>query len=116
MAVGTLISLLPVWRLRAAERHLRFQSLLALVLAAGAAALGESEPWPLVALAVLCGVVNLCYGIYRRTLGRAALVAAILVGVVAVIDTARLAAPGAAAGALAVLTLGGILGGLLMGS
>ena len=116
MAVGTLISLLPVWRVRAAERHVRFQALLALVLAAGAAALGGTPAWPLVALAVLCGAVNLFFGIYRRTLGRVALVAAIAVGVVAVLETARLSAPDAAPGALAVLTLGGILGGLLMGS
>jgi hypothetical protein len=120
MAVGTLASLVPLWSLRAAERHLRFQCLLALVLAAGAAALlasaGGGVPIPLVAVAVLAGVVNFLFGTFRRGAGRAVLVLALLVGVVAVLDTARLSTASTAPPVLAGLTLGGLLGGLLMGS
>jgi hypothetical protein len=138
MAVGTLIALLPVWGLRAAERHLRFQTLLALALAGGAAALylpaiGDAYPgFPrgtdaylsleggtpglLVLFGVLCGVANALYGTFRRRAGRVAIVLAIVVGVGAVAGTSRVASPGAEGGAFLALTLGGLLGGWFMAS
>lgn len=140
MAVGTLIALLPLARVRPAERHMRFQLLLALCLAGGAAALygpalGGAQPhWPrgtdallslqgaipgaLVLLCVLCLVSNAAFGTFRRPAGRAALVLAVLAGLVAVWGSARLGPPGDSLGlgAHGVLALSALLGGLLIGS
>jgi hypothetical protein len=137
MAVGTLASLLVVMRMRAAERHVRFQTILALVLASGAAALylpglGEDVrpeaprglaafasldggmPGLLVVLGALCLAINLLYGTFRRTAARAALVSSVLLGVGVCLGTARLPA-GDGAGVLAGRTAGAFLGGLAMG-
>ncbi|MGE0193439.1 MAG: hypothetical protein AB7T63_15525 [Planctomycetota bacterium] len=136
MAFGTLVALLPLAGLRAAQRHVRFEAVLVFVLAIGAAALygGSLGPaqdaWPqgaaawtsleggmpaaLVGMAVAALVVNFAYGTFRRRLGRVALIAGVLVGAVAVLGTARFSAFAADPGALAVLALGGMLGGMLM--
>ncbi len=138
MAVGTLIALVPHWTTRPAERHLRFQVLLALVLGAGAAALylpalGASSPeWPrgmaaflsfkggmpifLVLMSVMCIVVNALFGTFKRRAGRIALSIAIVIGLGAVFGTARLTNADASLAALAAVALGGLLGGLLMAS
>ena len=140
MAVGSLLSLLPLWSLRAAERHLRFQLLFATCLLVGAAALhgaaaaeagaGRPEglagflalsgaaPGALVATALLCLVANALYGTFRRRAARATLLCACLTGAFAVWGTARLGplSIGAGPGATAVLALSGVLGGLVMGS
>lgn len=136
-AVGTFVSLLFVMGMRPAERHVRFQCVLATVLAAGAAALylpglgadtrpefprgmeaflsfQGAMPWALVLLAVLGLVANFLFGVYRRGAARAAVVAAVVVGAVATFGTARIA-PGDSAGALAGRTASGFLGGWLMG-
>src|SRR5438034_2881955 len=137
MAVGTLASLIVVMRMRAAERHVKFQLVLALCLFAGAAALylpglgaeyrpefprGSAAfasleggiPGALVVLGALCLVVNVLYGTFRRAAARGTLVGATVLGVVAVLGTARLA-PGDGAGIVAARTAGGLLGGLAMG-
>ncbi len=138
MAVGALIALIPVWRLRAAERHLRFECVLAFVLAAGAAALylpalGPERPdlprgagaylslegllpGALVLFAAGCLGVNFLFGTFRRRAGRALLGATVLVGLVAVYGTVRIHGLAGAPGAGAVLFLSGLLGGLLMAS
>jgi hypothetical protein len=140
LAVGTLLCLIPLWAMRAAERHLRFQLLLALVLAASAVALygpalGPSHPdWPrgapallslegalpgaLVLLGAGCLAANALFGTFRRRAGRVALLVASLAGLVAVWGTARLGPIGATTGpaALSVLALSALLGGLLIGS
>jgi len=138
MAVGTLIALTVVWRLRAAERHLRFQTLLAFILAAGAAALYEPAlgdahpdfprgaqaflslegaiPGALGALAAACLAVNFLYGTFRRAAGRAALLVAIAAGLVAVYGTTRFGPHGLGPAAISTLFLSGLLGGLLMAS
>jgi predicted hotdog family 3-hydroxylacyl-ACP dehydratase len=136
MALGTLVSLVVVWAVRPAERHVRFQAILTLCLAGGAAALylpALGDAWPqfprgaraflsleggmpqwIVLVALCCLLVNLFFGLYRRRAGRAAIVLGILAGVLAVLGTARFSEHGQGATALAVLTLGGILGGLLI--
>jgi hypothetical protein len=137
MAVGTLLALLVVMRMRAAERHVRFQLVLACFLFAGAAALylpglGDDlrpelprgaaaflsleggMPGLLAVLAIVALVANLCFGAFRRTAARGVLVAAAALGVVATFATARLA-PGDGAGVVAARTAGGLLGGALMG-
>jgi hypothetical protein len=138
MALGTLASLVVVMGMRAAERHVRFQALLAATLAGGAAALHGAAfagpdvrpEWPrgagaflslegtcpgaLVLVALLALATNVLYGTFRRTAARAALLAAIGVGVVTVFATARIALPDGA-GAVAARTAGGCLGGLAMG-
>ena len=137
MAVGTLAALLVVMRMRAAERHVRFQLVLACFLSAGAAALylpGLAEdfrpglprgaaaffsleggmPGLLALLAVVALVANLLFGLFRREAARAVLVGAVGLGVAAVLGTARLA-PGDGAGEVAARTAGGLLGGALMG-
>ncbi len=126
MAVGTLLCLIPLWAMRAAERHLRFQLLLALVLAASAVALyGPTRlslegalPGALVLLGAGCLVANALFGTFRRRAGRIALLVASLAGLVAVWGTARLGPIGAGAGpaALSVLALSALLGGLVIGS
>jgi hypothetical protein len=140
MAVGTLLSLLPLWSMRAAERHLRFQLVFATCLLVGAAALygaaateagpdglqgleaflspGGAAPGALVATGVLCLVANALFGTFRRRAARGALLLACGTGVWAVLGTARLGPLGAHAepGALAVLTLSAVLGGLVMGA
>jgi len=138
MAVGTLISLVPLWSIRAAERHLRFQSVFTLCLVAGSAALylpalgGTHPEFPrgasaffsleggmpglLVLVGILCLAANLLFGTFRRRAGRIVLTAAIVIGIGAVLGTARLADTSGSAGALVVLTIGGVLGGLLMAS
>lgn len=140
MAVGTLVSLIPLWGMRAAERHLRFQLVLAACLAACAAALylpalGEGEPgWPrgaqaflsleggmpgaLVLLAALCLVTNALFGTFRRAAARVSLVLALLAGVLATLGTVRLGPGGdtLGAGALSVLALSALLSGALIGS
>src|SRR5690242_17320304 len=103
MAVGTLAALIVVMRMRAAERHVKFQLVLALCLAGGAAALylpglgdeyraefprGQAAftsldgalPWTLVLLGALALVVNVLYGTFRRTAARAMLVVATAFG------------------------------------
>jgi hypothetical protein len=137
MAVGTLWSMTTVMGMRAAERHLRFQSLLALVLAAGAAALygpalgvdvrpefprGSAAfaslegamPWTLVVLCAACLAVNFLFGTFRRRAARAVLVAACAFGVLPVLGTARIALPDEG-WQVAARTAGGLLGGLVMG-
>lgn len=138
MAVGTLIALVPLWSIRAAERHVRFQTLLTLCLAGAAAALylpalGEVRgdfprgaaayaslaggmPGLLVVLGALCLAANLLFGTFRRRAGRIAIAAGIAVGLGAVLGTARISATGGGTGALAALTAGGLLGGALMAS
>lgn len=138
MAVGTLISLVPLWAIRAAERHVRFQALLTLCLAGAAAALylpalGDAQaafprggaaylsleggmPGLLVLLGALCLAANLLFGTFRRRAGRFAIAAAIVVGLGAVVGTARLSQAGGGPGALAALAVGGLLGGTLMAS
>lgn len=135
-AVGTLIALIPLWAMRPAERHVRFQVLLALVLGLGAAALylpalGDLHPtWPrgadaflgfqgaiplcLVAMGVLCFAVNWFFGTFKRTKGRVTLVGACLVGLGAVWGTARLVPGNPDFAGLSVLFLSGLLGGLVM--
>ncbi|MDJ0976229.1 MAG: hypothetical protein QNJ98_17345, partial [Planctomycetota bacterium] len=138
MAIGTLIALIPIWAMRPAERHIRFQLLLTLVLAAGAAALylpalGDANPeWPrgmaaftsleggipgmLLIVCVLCLVANALFGTFKRKAARITLAIAAVVGLVVVFGTARLAPyPGTTSGLL-VLTLSGLLGGLVMAS
>lgn len=136
-AVGTLAALVVVMTMRPAERHVRFQLLLALALVAGAAglylpglgaeyrpefprgtdaflSLSGGMPWTLVLLGVACLAANVLFGTFRRTAARAVLVSATALGVVAVLGTARLA-PGDDAGLVAARTASGVLGGLLMG-
>lgn len=137
MAVGTLFALLVVMRMRAAERHVRFQLVLALVLSSGAAALYDAAlgddvrpswprgwaafgsldgamPWSLALVGVGCLVANLLWGTFRRTAARAVLVATCVLGLLPVLGTARIA-PGDAAWEVAGRTAGGLLGGCLMG-
>ena len=136
MAFGTLVALLPLSRMRPAERHLRFQSVLAAVLALGAAllyggALGSAQAsWPhgvdawfswqgglpgsLVVLAACALFVNFSYGTFRRGTGRLVLAFGALAGAGAVLGTARFSAYAGDPGALAVLCLNGALGGMLM--
>lgn len=136
-AVGTLIALLVVMWMRPAERHSRFQAILAMVLAAGAAALylpgigadirpgfprGRAAffsleggmPIALVFFCVACLAINALFGTFHRTAARVAIVVGIVFGIVAVLGTARLA-PGSGAGHVAALTVGGLLGGMAMG-
>lgn len=137
-AIGTLIALIPLWAMRPAERHVRFQLVLALVLSAGAAALylpalGDTNPeWPrgmdaflsfeggmpgaLIGVCILCLVTNALYGTFKRKGARIALGIAVAVGLLVVFGTARLGPyPGTTSG-LMVLTLSALLGGLLMAS
>jgi hypothetical protein len=137
MTLGTLVALLVVMRVRAAERHVRFQLVLALCLAAGAASLylpglgndvrpefprgaaaflsfAGGMPASLVGVGVACLFGNLFFGTYRRALGRAAVLLGCAFGLLAVLGTARVP-PGDAAGAIAGRTALGTLGGLLMG-
>jgi hypothetical protein len=137
MAVGTLWSLPVVMSMRPAERHVRFQIVLALALAGGAAALYGSAlgadvrpewprgwnaflsldgamPWSLAVLVALCLVANLLYGTFRRTAARVVLVTACVFGIVPVLGTARIA-PGDATWQIAGRTVGGLLGGAAMG-
>ena len=138
MAVGTLISLVPLWAMRAAERHLRFQLVFCFAAAAGATAIlttGEGVggapggwhsllslrgaiPGALALFAVLCLVSNALFGTFRRRASRVTMVLALAAGVVAVLGTARLSPTGATTGpaALSVLTLSALLGGLVMGA
>jgi hypothetical protein len=140
LAEGTFLALLPLWTLRAAERHVRFQLVFAVCLLVGAAALhgaaaeqagpaaaaqagrylspAPDAPGPLLAAAVLALAANAVYGTFRRRAARAVLALACAVGAWAVLGTARWGplGAGAGAGALAVLTLSGLLGGLVMGS
>lgn len=137
MAVGTLFALLVVLRIRPAERHMRFQTLLALALAGGAAALYDSAlgtdvrpdfprgvaafpslagaiPGSLVLLGALALAANILFGMYRRTAARAAVWAGCAVGLVVCFGTARLA-PGDGAGVIAARSVGALFGGLAMG-
>ncbi len=137
MAVGTLWSLPVVMSMRPAERHVRFQAVLALALAGGAAALygpaiaddvrpawprgwdaftslEGAMPWSLAVLCVLCLATNALYGTYRRTAARVVLVAACLFGIVPVLGTARIP-EGDEAWQVAGRTVGGLLGGAAMG-
>jgi hypothetical protein len=137
MAVGTLWSLPIVMSMRPAERHVRFQIVLALVLAGGAAALygtalGDDVhvDWPrgldaflswqggmpgtLVLFGALCLVANVLFGTFRRGAARAVLLGACAVGVLPILGTARIP-PGDGAGEVAGRTVGGLLGGLAMG-
>src|SRR5262245_15831720 len=137
MAFGTLATLLLVMRMRAAERHVRFQCLLALALAAGAAALylpglgddlrpefprgGEAflslaggVPGALLLVGVACLLANLFFGTFRRGVARATLVVGTLVGALAVWGTARIP-PGDGGGEVAARTVLGCLGGSVMG-
>ena len=137
MAVGTLFAMLVVMRMRPAERHVRFQSMLALCLAGGAAALylpalGDdvrpefprgaaaftslegAMPWTLIVLCALCLAINLLVGTFHRTAAFWTLVGACAFGLLPVLGTARLA-PGDEAWQIAGRTAGGLLGGLAMG-
>lgn len=137
MAVGTLWALPVVMNMRPAERHLRFQLVLAMVLAGGAAALygaalgDDLHPeWPrglaafttlsggmpgtLVLVTALALVANFLFGTYRRTAGRVVLVAACLVGILPVLGTAHMP-PGDEPWQLAGRTTLGLLGGAAMG-
>ena len=138
-AVGTLVSLLPLMRMRAAERHIRFNCVLGLVLAGSAAALhnaavGANIPndWPhgldaflsfrgsmpmtVVLFCVGCLIANGLFGTFRRRAGRIALLLTSLAGIAATSGTARFSPYAGDTGALAVLTLNGLLGGLFMGA
>jgi len=137
MAVGTLWALPVVMTMRPAERHVRFQTILALALAGGAAALygpaigDDLHPsWPrgfaaftslegampgtLVVLCALCLVTNALFGTFRRPAARAALLAACVFGIAPVLGTARIP-PGDAGWQVAGRTVGGLLGGAAMG-
>src|SRR5687767_3025293 len=130
MAVGTLWSLPVVMAMRPAERHVRFQLLLAVALAGGAAALygpalgADLRPeWPrgldaflslegampgaLVLFGVLCLAGNALMGTFRRPAARAAILAACVLGVVPVLGTARIPA-GDAGWEVAGRTVGGL--------
>jgi hypothetical protein len=136
-AFGTLATLLLVMRMRAAERHVRFQCVLALMLASAAAALylpglGDEVrpalprgvdaflsadggvPVSLALTGVACLFANLFFATFRRGIARAALVTATVLAAVAVFGTARLP-PGDGAGAVAARTGLGLLGGSVMG-
>ncbi len=138
-AVGTIISLLPLMRMRAAERHIRFNCVLGLVLAGGAAALHNSavgneppEGWPrgidaflslkgsmpltVVLFCIGCLIANGLFGTFRRRGGRTLLIATSIAGVAATLGTARFSPYAGDPGALTVLTLNGLLGGLFMGA
>ncbi|MFO0932115.1 MAG: hypothetical protein U1E39_05340 [Planctomycetota bacterium] len=137
MAVGTLWALPVVMNMRPAERHLRFQLVLAMVLAGGAAALygaalgDDLHPeWPrglaafttlsgglpvtLVLVTALALVANFLFGTYRRTAGRVVLVVACAVGILPVLGTAHMP-PGDEPWQLAGRTTLGLLGGAAMG-
>jgi hypothetical protein len=137
MAFGTLATLLLVMRMRAAERHVRFQCVLALFLSAGAAALylpglGDDErpafprgtaaflsaeggaPGALVLVGACCLLANLFFGTFRRALARTALAAGVVAGALAVWGTARIP-PGDGAGEVAARAALGGLGGAVMG-
>ncbi|MBL9087676.1 MAG: hypothetical protein JNM10_11100 [Planctomycetia bacterium] len=137
MAVGTLWALPVVMTMRPAERHLRFQLVLAMVLAGGAAALygaalgDDLHPeWPrglaafttlsggmpvtLVVVTVLALVANFLFGTYRRTAGRVVLVVACVAGILPVLGTAHMP-PGDEPWQLAGRTTLGLLGGAAMG-
>jgi hypothetical protein len=137
MAFGTLATLLLVMRMRAAERHVRFQCVLALVLVAAAAALylpglGDDVraefprgadaflasagglPGALVLVGVACLFANLFFGTFRRGLARGALLVGTALGALAVFGTARIP-PGDGAGEIATRTALGCLGGAVMG-
>lgn len=136
-AVGTLWSLPVVMTLRPAERHVRFQLVLALVLAGGAAALygaalaDDLHPgWPrglaahlslrggmpgtLAVVGALALLANFLFGTFRRPAARAVLLAACAVGVLPVLGTARLP-PGDETWQVASRTALGCLGGAVMG-
>lgn len=140
LAFGTLVALIPLWAMRAAERHVRFQALFVLVLAAGATALygsavasGEGT-WPeapgafftldgafpgMVAIVALVGLgINLAFGTFHRRAGRVLLVCGAIAGAVAVFGTARFsAAPTGDVPAWLpwlALGIGAMLGGMLM--
>ena len=138
MALGTLVSLLVVLGMRAAERHVRFQALLAAVLAGGAAALhgpafagaAVRPEWPrgaaaflslegtvpgaLVLAAALSVAAQVLYLTFRRRAAAGALLGAIAACLVAVVGTARVAAPDGTA-AVVARAAGGVLGGVAMG-
>ena len=134
-AVGTILSLLPLCRMRAAERHIRFQSVLTFVLAVGAAVLYDAAVAPtdfpgapeaflrldgampsmLIGLAVGGLLANLAFGTFRRKTGRVLLVLGGLAAVGVACGTAAFSWAGGDPGARTVLTLNAILGGLVMG-
>jgi hypothetical protein len=137
MAVGTLWALPVVMSMRPAERHIRFQLVLATVLAGGAAALYSAAlgddlhpDWPrglaaftslaggmpgtLVAVIALALLANFLWGTFRRPAARAALLAACAVGVLPVLGTARIP-PGDAGWQVGGRTGLGLLGGAAMG-
>lgn len=145
MALGTLLSLVPLWGMRPAERHVRFQLVFVFVAAVGAAllygpALGAAHPaWPrgpaallslegglpgaLVLMGAAALAANFLFGTFRRRAGRACLLLALGLGLVAVYGTVLLAGAhlgtvegGLSLAALSVLTLSALLGGLVMGS
>ena len=138
MAAGTLVSLLPLLSLRAADRHNRFQVVFCLVAFSGCAALylpalGETlhPDWPrgmaaftsfkgampgtMILLGALCLAANVLLGTYRRKAARIVLYIATFVSLIAVLGTARIGAEGMPYGALGVLALSALLGGMLMG-
>jgi hypothetical protein len=139
LAAGSLVALLPLWGLRAAERHVRFQLLFVACVALGAAALhagadlgtaggprgfaaflhaGATLPGALALTGVLCLAANALLGTFRRRAARAVLVAATAAAVVGVVGSVRLGPGGAdvGPGALAVLALSALLGGIVMGA
>ena len=136
LAEGSLLALVPLWSMRAAERHVRFQLLFATCLLVGAAFLhgpatagsgasggppaflgtGGALPVALVVAAVLCLAANFLLGTFRRRAARVLLAAAALAGAVGVLGSVRLLAPGYGGTALAVAMLSGLLGGLVIGA
>ena len=134
-AVGSMVSLLPLWRMRAAERHIRFQCVLTFVLAIGAAVLydvavaptgmpGAPEaflrldgalPATLVGLGLGALAANFAYGTFRRGLGRLWLALASLAGAGVMWGAAVFSPAASDPAARCVLALNGFLGGLVMG-
>ena len=134
-ALGTMCSLLPLSRMRAAERHIRFQCVLTFVLAMGAAALYDAAvaptdfpgapdaflrldgamPWTLFGLGIGALLANMAFGTFKRKAGRILLGVAALAGVGVACGTAAFSWAGGDPGARAVLTLNAMLGGMVMG-
>lgn len=136
MAIGTLIALVPLWMMRATERHIRFQLVFVLVLSAGSAALylpalGDSHPdWPrgmaaflsfeggmpgaLILVCIACLLSNLFFGTFKRPLGRWMIGVGIAAGLLVVWGTAQIGPYTGGTAGLLVLVLSGLLGGLVM--
>ena len=134
-ALGTTLSLLPLSRMRAAERHIRFQCVLVFVLAMGAAALydsavaptdfpgapeaflqlGGAMPWTLLGLGIGSLLANLAFGTFKRRAGRILLGLTAVAAVGVACGTAAFSPASGDPAARIVLTLNAMLGGMVMG-